>query len=208
MICSILVATLAVGAAANAPELWYWHHSYITNEKAVRSSEALIDRAVAAGYTGVAFWDSSFSFMSDSFWPSENVARLHKVIDYAVSKRLKVIAPVAPFGFANDALQANPNLAEAQRVTGARFRVDLAARRLQFINSFGGLANPSFESGEAGWFSTHDAGISIDNEVAHSGHASGVVRNARGNARFRQEIVVTPWRQYHLRLFLDRKSVV
>jgi hypothetical protein len=191
---------------AAAPELWYWHHSYLTNEKAVESSEALIDRAVAAGYTGVAFWDSSFSFMSDSFWPAENVTRLRKTIQYAASKGLKIMAPVAPFGFANDALQADPNLAEAQRVVGAQFQVDSSGKRLRFINSFRGLANPGFESGETDWFSTHDAGIAVETGVAHGGHASGVVRNARGNARFRQQIAVTPWRQYHLRLFFKSES--
>ena len=201
----LAVRVLCADAPA-APELWYWHHSYLANEKAVASSEALIDRAIAAGYTGVAFWDSSFSFMSDSFWPAENVARLRKVIDYAASKGLQIMAPVAPFGFANDALQANPNLAEAQRIIGAHFQVDPAGRRLRLINSFRGLSNPGFESGDADWFSTHDTGIAIDTAIAHSGHASGVIRSARGNARFRQEMAVTPWRQYHLRLFFKSES--
>jgi hypothetical protein len=201
-----LAAQVLCADAPAAPELWYWHHSYLTNEKAVESSKALIDRAVAAGYTGVAFWDSSFSFMADSFWPAENVGRLRKVIDYAASKGLQIMAPVAPFGFANDALQADPNLAEAQRVIGAQFQVDSSGKRLQFINSFSGLANPGFESGETDWFSTHDTSISVDTAVAHSGNASGVIRNARGNARFRQEIGIKPWRQYHLRLFFKSDS--
>ncbi|HTU47055.1 MAG TPA: hypothetical protein VMF91_18480 [Bryobacteraceae bacterium] len=202
----ILLAVRALCGAPAGPELWYWHHSYLTNEKAVQSSEALIDRAVAAGYTGVAFWDSSFSFMSDSFWPPENVARLRKAIAYAASKGLKIMAPVAPFGFANDALQADPNLAEAQRIVGARFQVDPSGKRLRFINSFSGLVNSGFESGEKDWFSTGDAGIAVDTAIAHSGHASGVIRSARGNARFRQQMAVTPWRQYHLRLFFKSEN--
>ena len=189
-----------------SPQLWYWHHSYLANDAAVQSSEALIDRAAAAGYTGVAFWDSSFNFMSDSFWPAENVARLHRVIDHAVAKGLKVIAPVAPFGFANDALQANPNWAEAQRIIGARFRVDASGKRLQLVNSFRALENPGFESGESTWFGTHDSGIALDTTVAHSGRASAVIRNARGNARYRQQIALTPWRQYHLRLFYKSEN--
>ncbi|MBV9760716.1 MAG: hypothetical protein JO340_09135 [Acidobacteriaceae bacterium] len=189
-----------------APELWYWHHSYLANDKAVEASAALIDRAVAAGYTGVAFWDSSLSFMSDKFWPAENVARLRRAIEYASSRGLKVMAPVAPFGFANDALQVDPNLAEAQRVIGARFQVDRTATRLEPVNSFAGLANSGFEAGEADWFSTHDSGIALDTSVAHSGRASAVIRDARGNARFRQAIAVTPWRQYHLRLFFKSEN--
>ncbi len=192
---------MAAGAPPTAPQLWYWHHSYLANDQAGRSSEALIDRAVAAGYTGVALWDSSFSFMSDAFWPAENVARLRRVINYATSKGLKVMAPVAPFGFANDALQANPNWAEAEWVLGAQFEVDSSGKRLQFLNSSHGLENPGFESGETSWFGTHDSGISLDNSVAHTGKASAVIRNAHGNARYRQRIALIPWRQYHLRLF-------
>lgn len=177
----------------------------------MQSSEALIDRAAAAGYTGVAFWDSSFNFMSDSFWPAENVARLRRVINHAVAKGLKVMAPVAPFGFANDALQANPNWAEAQRVLGPRFQVDASGKRLELINSFRGLENPGFESGETSqlegtWFGTHDSGIALDTTVAHTGRCSAVIRNARGNARYRQQIALVPWRQYHLRLFFKSEN--
>jgi hypothetical protein len=202
---TVLLTAAASGAPA-APELWLWQHSYLTSEKAVASSEALIDRAAAAGYTGIALWDSSFSFMGDGFWPPDNVARMRKTIEYATSKRLKVMATVAPFGFANDPLQANPNWAEAQRVTGARFEVDGSGRGLRFLNSFAGLKNSGFESGESDWFSTHDADISVDKSVAHSGSASAVIRNAHGNARLRQEIALTPWRQYHLRLFFKSEN--
>ena len=38
--------------------------------------------------------------MSDGFWPPENVARLHTVLDYAAFKGLRVMAPLAPLGFA------------------------------------------------------------------------------------------------------------
>jgi hypothetical protein len=203
---AVLLASYAWPQSPAAPELWYWHHSYLTNQKAVETSLALIDRAAAAAYTGVAFWDSSFSFMSDSFWPPENVKLLGTVVDYAASKGLKIMIPVAPFGFANDALQANPNLAEAQRVIGAQFQVDPAGKRLQLLNSLRDLANPGFEAGETDWFSTHDGGIAIDATVGHGGRASAVIRNARGNARFRQEIAVIPWRQYHLRLFFKSEN--
>ena len=108
-------------------DLWYWHHAYITNPAAVESSEALIDRAVEAGYTGVVFWDSSFTFMAAPFWPSQNVAYLQQVMNYATAKGLKVMATVAPYGYSNDALQNNPNWAEAQQVVGTQFTVNTRA---------------------------------------------------------------------------------
>lgn len=211
-VAAFSISALATPAATPAaPQLWYWHHSYLVTDEAVKSSEALIDRAAAADYTGVALWDSSFSFLSDPFWPAENVNRLRRVLDYAAHKGLKVIVPVAPFGFANDVLQANPNLAEAQRVLGSQFQVDASGKRVRLINSFRGLEDPGFEAGDApwastGWFGTHDADISIDSSVAHTGRASAVIRNARGNARYRQQIALTPWRQYHLRLFFKSQG--
>ena len=52
------------------PELWYWHHSYLTNASALQSSKALIDQAYAAGYTGVAFWEPCAAMSSScTNWP-------------------------------------------------------------------------------------------------------------------------------------------
>lgn len=193
-------------AQGPTPQLWYWHHSYLSTDEAVQSSEALIDQAAAAGYTGVAVWDSSFSFMSDSFWPSSNVARMQKVLNYASSKGLQVLATTAPFGDSNDALQANPNWAEAQRVVGTQFQVNSSGTQLQLMNSFPGLANPGFEAGRVDWFDLNDAGVSVDTTVAHTGIASARIQNAPANARLRQLVNLKPWREYHLRLFYKSQN--
>ncbi len=182
------------------PELWYLHHCYLNSEDAVESSEALIDKAAAAGYKGVAIWDSGINFMSDDFWPWENEDRLHEVMKHAAKKRMKVLAAITPFGYSNEALQYNPNLAEAERIIGAQFQVDGSGHRLVLKNSFPGLANPGFEQGKTAWFDTNDRGIGI-NTVAHSGKTSAVIVDAPANARLRQKFALKPWRQYHLRLF-------
>lgn len=193
-------------AQGPTPQLWYWHHSYLNSDQAVQSSEALIDQAAASGYTGVAFWDSSFSFMSDSFWPSADVARMKQVMQYAASKGMQVLATPAPFGDSNDALQANPNWAEAQRVVGTEFKVNSSKTQLQIINSFPGLENPGFEAGKVDWFDLNDPGVSVDTTVAHTGIASAVIQNAPANARLRQELTLKPWREYHLKLFYKSEN--
>jgi hypothetical protein len=193
--------TLRSSAQAPTPQLWYWHHSYLTTDQAVTSSEALIDQAVADGYTGVAFWDSSFYYVSDSFWPAANVARLQTVMQYAASKGLKVMVTTAPFGYSNEALATNPNLAEAQRVIGTQYQVDPTGTQLQIINSFPGLLNGGFESGAVDWFDLGDPGTGVDTTVAHTGNASALISGAPFNSRLRQLLPLTPWRQYHLRLF-------
>ncbi|MFL6452061.1 MAG: hypothetical protein ACJ746_31005 [Bryobacteraceae bacterium] len=182
------------------PELWYWHHSYNVNYDNTDKSRALIDKAVAAGYTGVVFWDSGFNYLGNESWPAEHEDFLRDAVHYANKKHLKVIAAPTLYGFSNEALEANPNWAESQRVVGTQFEVDKLGRRLVLKNSFPGLANGGFESGKRDWFSTDDPGIGV-NTVAHSGKASGVIVDAPVNARFRQKIPLQPWRQYHLRLF-------
>jgi len=62
--------------APSTPQLWYYHHSYLTNDEEVAKSKALIDKAAAAGYTGAVFWDSSFNFMSNPDWSFENEERM------------------------------------------------------------------------------------------------------------------------------------
>ncbi|MBV9295171.1 MAG: hypothetical protein JO145_06320 [Acidobacteriaceae bacterium] len=202
LICCLMAlpALGCLGQTPAAPELWYWHHSYLSNDDAVDSSKALINRAAAAGYTGVVFWDSSFNFMGNPSWPLDNEDRMREVMKHATKKHLKVMATVAPFGWSNDVLRVNKNWAEAQRVFGTLFQVDHSGRQLKLVNSFPGLANPGFELGKSDWFDVNDPGVGI-NSVAHTGKSSAVIVDAPGNARLRQKITLKPWRQYHLRLF-------
>jgi hypothetical protein len=203
----VLLAPAAALFCESAPtlQLWYWHHSYLTSDAAVQSSKLLLDRAAEAGYNGVAFWDNSFAAMSDAFWPAANVERMRTVMQYATAKGLRVMGLAAPYGWSNGALAANGNWAEAQRVIGATFKVNTSATRLDFVNQFPPLTNEGFEEGRSGWFSTGDAGIGLS-DVSHGGKHSGVIVDATGNARFRQRIVLTPWRQYHLRVWFKSAS--
>ncbi len=187
-------------ATRPALQLWYWHHSNSTTDAAVVSSKALIDRAVKLGYTGVAFWDDSFAYLSDSFWPKANIDRLQEVLRYATSKGLQVMGSAAPFGWSNGALAANGNLGEAQPVLGARFVVDSSRKQLTVLNDLPPLRNAGFEEGRSAWFGTGDSAIGVG-DTGHGGRHSGVVVDARGNARFRQRVALTPWRQYHLSLW-------
>ena len=187
------------------PELWYWHHSYLSNDDAVDSSKALINKAAAAGYTGVAFWDSSFGFMGDPSWPADNEDRMHEVMKYAAKKHLKVLALGAPFGWSNDVLRGNKNWAEAQRVTGSSFQVDASGKRLKFRNSFPGIVNSGFELGKTDWFELNDPGLGVST-IAHTGKSSAAIVDAPGNARLRQKLPLKPWRQYHLRLFFKSSN--
>jgi hypothetical protein len=202
---------LALGYAAeqvlvqSSPELWYFHHSYITSDDAVASSKKLIDKATEAGYTGVVFWDSSFNFMSNPDWSPDSEDRMKEVMKYAKKHHLKSVAYSAPFGWSNDVLSLDPNWAEAQRVTGSEFEVDASGKKLNLKNSFPGLVNGNFSGGKTAWFDTGDQGIDL-NPNGMEGTPAGAITDPAGNGRLRQKITVKPWRQYYLSFFYKFKN--
>ncbi|MFL6463752.1 MAG: hypothetical protein ACJ73N_05010 [Bryobacteraceae bacterium] len=197
--------TVSFGPPPVTPQLWYWHHSYLVTDEAYQKSCALLDKAAAAGYTGLALWDSGLNYVGNPSWPAKNETYMREFLKYAAAKRMRIIAAPSPYGFSNEALEMNPNWAESQRVIGAQFEVDRSGTKLNFRNSFPGLANGGFENGEADWFSTGDQGLGL-NSTAHSGKNSAVIVDAPRNARLRQKFPLQPWRQYHLRLFFKSSN--
>jgi hypothetical protein len=189
--------------AGGTPQLWYYHHSYLNSASAVTSSEAIIDQAASAGYTGLVLWDSGIDFLQYSWW---NPSYMTTVIQYAQSKGLSVMPLVAPYGNSYDMLMENPNWAEGEHLTGTQFQVDPTGKTLQVVNSFPGLVNGGFESGQSAWFGYGDPGLSVDHTVAHSGSASALIANAPANARLSQSFAVQPWRQYHMRMFYKTQN--
>jgi hypothetical protein len=195
-------ASLSLAQTAPAMELWYQQHSYLTSPQAVASVEATISQAAAVGYTGVVLWDSSLNAVNLPGW---NLSYLQQVIAFARSKGMKVMPSVYPYGYSNDILNQNPNLAEGQHVAGTRFQVNPAGNALNVINSSPGFQNAGFESPSA-WFSYLDSGVSWDPSVSHSGSASARISNTGGNARLYQSFSVTPWRQYHFRVWMKTQN--
>ncbi len=187
---------------SGTPELWYFQSAYPDNSSDVSTIEAQIDKAFSYGYTGVAFWSSSFTFMGSSVFPAPNVAYMQQLMSYAQAKGMKTMAQVAPYGYSDDALINNPNWAEGEHLAGSQFVVNASKTALVPVNSFGGLVNPGFESGLTGWFDFSDPNMGIDPSVSHSGTASGYVTNSSGLSRFHQVIKVTPWRQYHVSVWI------
>ena len=122
---------------------------------------------------------------------------MKEVFKYANKRNLKTVAYTAPFGWSNDVLSVNPNWAEAQRVVGTQFEVDASGSKLILKNSLPPLINGDFSAGKTGWFDTGDQGIGLsDNGVENT--PAGAITDPVANARLRQKITVTPWRQYYL----------
>ena len=123
MRAALALAFLLTGCAKQEPlQLWYWHHSYLVTADALHRSEILVDRAAAAGYTGMALWDSSLIFVNGPNWPAANIEYLKQLIAYAHGKGPTVMPAILPYGHSDDVLKQNFNWAEGSRVVGVKFR--------------------------------------------------------------------------------------
>jgi hypothetical protein len=196
-----LFVTAGFGQSSN-PVLWYWQSAYPESLADVSTIEAQIGQAASYGYTGVAFWSSTFTFMGSQVDPANNVAYMQQLVAYAQSKGMQTMGTTSPYGYSNDAMINNPNWAEGEHITGSQFTVNSSKTALIPVNSFGGLLNAGFESGLTAWFGFNDPHMGIDTTVSHSGTSSGYITNAAANARFEQTINVIPWRQYHARIWV------
>ncbi len=186
-------------------QLWCFYHNELDSDDALKSGKVLIDRALESGYTGIVLWCGSIDLLGDAWTPFETEDRIRDLLKYAASKHLKVVVEAGPFSNSVNALRTNPNWAESQRIVGAQFQVDSSRTHLELVNSFPGLVNPGFES-EDEWFQLHDSNTSLDPHTSHGGRSAAAIENARGNARFRQRIMLKPWRQYHIRVFFKSQN--
>ncbi len=205
VLCGVVFAAAIFGQSSK-PVLWYWQQAYPESLSDVNNIEAQISLAASYGYTGVAFWSSAFTFMGSTVHPANNTAYMLQLISFAQSKGMKTMATTSPYGYSDDALINNPNWAEGEHITGSQFTVNASKTALVPLNSFGGLVNPGFESGQTGWFSWGDPDMGVTTSVAHSGTASGYITNAAGDSRFVQTIDLTPWRQYHGQIWIQTSN--
>ena len=185
-----------------APELWVWQISSIHNPPGLEAAKQAIGQAKAAGYNGMAFWNVNAILIGSPGSDDPQGVYLKQALDYAESNGMKTAVITAPFGYSNEVLVEHPEWAEPQRVNGTRFKVDASGHTLQIVDSSAGLSDPGFEDGKGAWLGKQDKGVAIDKSVFHSGAGAGVVRDAPGQGRFTQALKLTPWRQYHLRLFV------
>jgi hypothetical protein len=199
---SIVLISLGVSAQNATPDLWYFQEAYPQSTSDVSAIQTQIDLAFSYGYTGVMFWSDTFTFLASTTFLANDVPYMQQVVAHAQGLGMKIAGMVSPYGYSDGVLINNPNWAEGQHITGSQFTVNATRTALVPVNSFGGLMNSGFESGVTGWFDFNDPDMGIDTTVFHSGLASGYVTNATGNSRFHQVLNVTPWRQYHGRIWV------
>lgn len=199
--------------AASAPLRYRW--VYLSQNLQVDANvtvvQALLRRAKAAGYNGAVLADYKLSVLDRV--PENYFRNAAAIKETARTLGIDLYPAVMPVGYSNGLLAHDPNLAEGLPVRDALFvagegRADLAP------DPTVRLANGDFEQAEgnklAGWNlqDAPGAGTFADRAVRHGGAQSlrveniGAANAPSGNGRVQQKIAVSPFRQYHLSVWV------
>ncbi|MGQ9697685.1 MAG: carbohydrate binding domain-containing protein, partial [Armatimonadota bacterium] len=223
--CLVLVPVLAGLLAYMAGGSWsaasplqmrlvYMSHNLLVPEN-VRQVQALMRRAKSAGYNGVVLADYKFQIL-DRMGPEyrRNVAEVQRT---ARQLRMQIIPAVCPIGYSEGLLSHDPNLAEGLLVKDALLVV--RGNEAHVVpDPAVALRNGGFEEASgsrfAGWEMQDYPGTAsfADQEVRHGGRQSirfeGVGRAdpQYGHGRIMQTLRVSPFRQYHLSVWVKTEG--
>ncbi|MBI3272864.1 MAG: hypothetical protein HYZ53_28005 [Planctomycetes bacterium] len=203
----------AVGAGPAAPQLWFFLPVACKYDAKVAEAMALIDRAAAAGYTGMVFpefWLTAFPVakVSNSYF-----ANVKKIFAHAAARGVTVVPMIYPFGYSGAILFQDPNLAEPQRVVGTTFTVAPDGRSLVLDPCLSGPVDPGFElfSGHRlsrwNWQDGAGSRTFVDSSVSRTGKSSFRIDAGSGRGQAAVRLAVKPWRQYHVRFWLKTQEL-
>jgi hypothetical protein len=206
-------------AAPSGPERFPYRWVYLMHnlqvDENVAKVEAILRRAKAAGYNGVALADFKMNILDRV--PERYFRNLGRIKTVAAELGMDIYPAIAPFGYSSGILAHDPNLAEAMPVRDAVFVVrngqaDIADAR----DLLGGIGEFESASGDkfAGW-DYQDAigtGIVADRTVKRGGAQSlrieniGAAHAPSGNGRIQKLLTVEPFRQYHLSVWIKTQD--
>jgi len=209
-----LAAWLCIAEEA-APKLeprqkWVFSFTNFASEQAAGKLTALMKQAHQAGYTGILVSDVKFEKFQ--LQPPEVMARLRKFRQDCTAEKMKFIAGVTAFGYADMLLTNDPNLCEGMPVRDATFIVK-EGKLVPFDDTVK-IANPSFEefknNNPVGWSADSPDTVSFaDEQVKSDGKCSLRQEEPGGkrpNARVSQQIKVKPWQYYHVSVMVKTED--
>jgi hypothetical protein len=209
----LLMLAVPPASFCSGPELWFYNSTNLAVPANVKSTEALIDRASAAGYSRMILADDKLLYDGNpnlvNIWnPGWGyTANLQAVVAYGASKGVQVVPSTFDVGRADSWLlpMVDENLAEGQQVIGANFKVAANGKSLDFIPQDPVMINRGFEEGAKGW--NLGAHCVIDRTTAHTGVASLRVNPVSGGGGWAiQTLTVIPNRQYHVRFWAKTRK--
>jgi hypothetical protein len=193
------------------PIRWMYQATNILVGTNVTAAKQLWDEALKHRINGVHLNDSKFA--RPTTLPRRYLDSLASLRDYAADRGLAIIPGVMPFGYSNDMLFHNPNLASGLPVREQRFVFEADTARLLPGENVA-LPNGGFEQYNGNNFSGYrfidQPGLVsfVDTQVKHSGGASIRFENFAqhspqyGHGRISYWTRVKPFTQYHVRAWV------
>jgi hypothetical protein len=223
LLLNILILTTgyahAQTTAPSSPERFQYRWVYLMQNLQVEDNvpkvEAILRRAKAAGYNGIALADFKLNILDRV--PERYFRNLARVKAVADELGMDIYPAVAPFGYSSGILAHDPNLAEAIPVRDAAFVVrNGQADIAEAGDLLGGIGEFENAPGDkfAGW-DYQDAigtGIVADRTVKRGGTQSlrieniGTAHAPSGNGRIQKLLTVEPFRQYHLSVWIKTED--
>lgn len=212
-------AQTAAGNPTAAPNglnrRWVFLSYNLLVDNNLQSAQKVMRDAAALGYNGVVLDDYKLNLL-DRMEPHyfENLKTVKKT---AQELNLKIYPLVCSMGYSNGLLAHDPNLAEGLPVRDAPFIVKNGRADLQQATS-PLLPGGGFENARGNTVSDWNlqdvvgTGSFVDTTEHHGGARSlrfqniGTANPKSGNGRVMRKVAVSPWRQYHLSLWIKTQD--
>lgn len=192
----------------------YVSHNLLVDDN-VKTVQELMRRAKTAGYNGVVLADYKFQILDrmDAKY-FQNAAAVKRT---AEELGLDIYPTVCSIGYSNGILSHDPNLAEGMPVRDALFVV--RNRQADIVaDPPVSLKGGDFETAQNHKFASWDyqdfigASTFADRDVRHGGNQSlrmediGKADPQHGHGRINQLVTVSPFRQYHLSVWIKTEN--
>lgn len=201
--------------APDFPIRWFYYPTNVLVQSNTDKAKAMFDTAAAYKLNGMLFTDYKFGFISQM--PPRYFDSLNSINQYAKQNFLNLVPGIFSFGYSNDILFHDPNLASGLPVKSQKFVVlDDTARLIPSSNI--SLSNPGFElyngNNFPGFGYIDQPGVLsyVDTIIKHSGKASIKFTNFESaggytNARVTNRAVVKPYTQFHLGAWVKSQNI-
>ncbi len=172
--------------------------------------QSVMVRAKNAGYNGIVFSNANceqLGIMSDNYL--KNLAAMKNTAD---ELGLAMYPTVLTVGYANAMLLQDPNQVEGMPVKDALFVVHDGQANIvadPTVSLPGGSFDSASNNRFYGWDGQDRPGVSTfaDSSTKHSGTYSLMIKAAGGVNRVYKTVDVSPYRQYHLTLWIKTQGV-
>jgi hypothetical protein len=193
----VLALLLLAAQPAAGLERWFYVSQNLWVDSNITNLVALIQRASQAGYTHLFLNDSKFCRLQtmDAHY-FQNVAIIKQV---ALTNNIEIVPAIFPVGYSNDLLFNDPNLIEGLPIQDALLVV---SNQTAYIQPDPAVSFPGGDFSNLSLWTWKDPNVVEDNGAARVTDPNGA------NARIVQQLIVKPFRQYHISVEIKTTNFV